>query len=116
LAEAQAARRRYDRDEDGLNMGLLSMTLAAEQLLDAGSLRPIILAKFHEVAAAQDKSLASLSDDLVLLDSGLDSLCFAIIVATLEDQLGFDPFTQSEDAVFPLTLGDFVRFYDDARR
>ena len=31
-------------------------------------------------------------DDLVLLDSGLDSLCFAILVARLEDELGVDPF------------------------
>ena len=92
------------------------MTQAAEELPGADTLRPIILAKFQEVAAAQSKTLASLSDDLILLDSGLDSLCFAIIVATLEDDLGFDPFTESDDAVFPLTLGDFIRFYDDARR
>jgi hypothetical protein len=50
----------------------------------------------------------------VLLDSGLDSLCFALIVATLEDELGFDPFTIAEDVYFPVTFGDFVRFYDDA--
>ena len=92
------------------------MTQAAEELPAADSLRPVILARFEEVAAAQSKTLASLSDDLVLLDSGLDSLCFAIIVATLEDELGFDPFTESEDAFFPQTLGEFVRFYDDARR
>ena len=46
-----------------------------------------------------------LTDDLVLLESGLDSLCFAIIVATLEDELGFDPFTEAEDVYFPVTLG-----------
>ena len=90
------------------------MTLAAELLPAAVTLRPFILAKFQEVAAAQSKSLASLSDDLVLLDSGLDSLCFAIIVARLEDQLGVDPFTASEDVFFPVTLGEFVKFYEDA--
>jgi hypothetical protein len=115
LPEAQTVRRRYDRD-DGFDMGPLSMSLAAEQLLDERSLRPMILAKFQEVATAQDRSLAALTDDLILLDSGLDSLCFAIIVATLEDELGFDPFSLSEDAFFPQTLGDFVRFYDDVRR
>jgi acyl carrier protein len=50
----------------------------------------------------------------VLLDSGLDSLCFAIIVARLEDQLGVDPFIASEDVFFPVTLGEFVKFYEDA--
>ena len=50
----------------------------------------------------------------MLLDSGLDSLCFAIIVATLEDELGVDPFTTAEDVYFPVTLGDFIDFYDKA--
>ncbi len=78
------------------------------------ALRPAILAKFAEVATSQGKTLAPLTDDLVLLESGLDSLCFAIIVAGLEDAFGFDPFTLSEDVYFPVTLGDFVRFYERA--
>ena len=52
----------------------------------------------------------------MLLESGLDSLCFAIIVARLEDQLGVDPFTASEDVYFPVTMGDFIKFYQDAAR
>ena len=74
--------------------------------------RGIVLEKFREAAAAQERTLAPLTDDLVLLESGLDSLCFAIIVATLEDELGFDPFTEAEDVYFPVTLGDFIRFYE----
>jgi len=74
-------------------------------------LKSVILAKFRDVAAGQEKTLAPLTDDLVLLESGLDSLCFAIIVATLEDELGYDPFTEAEDVYFPVTLGDFVAFY-----
>jgi acyl carrier protein len=74
-----------------------------------------IAAKFREVAAAQERPLAPLTHDLVLLESGLDSLCFAIIVATLEDELGFDPFTENEDVFFPVTFGDFVRFYERKR-
>ena len=68
------------------------------------------------VAAEQGKTLAPLQDDLVLLDSGLDSLCFAILVARLEDTLGYDPFTASDDVYFPVTLGDFIRFYEDGAR
>ncbi len=78
------------------------------------TLRPIILAKFEEVAKSQDRELAPVHDDLPLLDSGLDSLCFAIIVAHLEDELGVDPFSESEEVAFPVTFGDFVRFYDNA--
>ena len=76
------------------------------------SLRTLIEDQMRQVAAEQQKTLAPLSDDLVLLDSGLDSLCFAIVVARLEDELGEDPFATSEDIDFPITFGDFVRFYD----
>ena len=76
------------------------------------TLRSVIAAKFREVAAAQDKKLEPLTDDAVLLESGLDSLCFAIIVATLEDEFGYDPFTEAEDVFFPITFGDFVTFYE----
>jgi acyl carrier protein len=78
------------------------------------SLRSEILAEFERVAREQDKKLAPLSDDLVLLESGLDSLCFAIIVARLEDAVGIDPFSAAGDLEFPVTLGDFIRFYEDA--
>jgi len=76
------------------------------------STRLTILSQIEEVAAEQKLKLQPLHDDLVLLESGLDSLCFAVLVARLEDKLGFDPFTASEDVDFPVTLGDFVRFYE----
>ena len=68
----------------------------------------------QEVARDHRKHLAPLNDNLVLVDSGLDSLCFAILVAKLEDQFGVDPFTMSDDVRFPVTFGDFVRLYDNA--
>lgn len=70
-----------------------------------------------QVAEEQNKSLEPLVDDLRLLDSGLDSLCFAIIVARLEDALGVDPFSDAaEDVRFPVTIGEFVNFYENAAR
>jgi acyl carrier protein len=80
------------------------------------SLRPMIIAQFEQVAKEQKQNLAPLADDLVLLESGLDSLSFAVIVARLEDELGFDPFTAAEDLEFPVTLADFVRIYENAAR
>ena len=77
------------------------------------SVRTKIVSQFESVAREQNQELPPLADDLVLLESGLDSLCFAVIVARLEDELGFDPFTVSEDLEFPVTFGDFVRFYED---
>jgi acyl carrier protein len=78
--------------------------------------RSEIETQFQQVAREQDKRLAPLADNLTLLDSGLDSLCFAILVTRLEDSLGVDPFTASEDAVFPVTFGDFVSFYENVAK
>jgi len=72
--------------------------------------------EIQRVAAEQRVTLAPLADDLNLLDSGLDSLCFAILVARLEDSLGVDPFTASDEVSFPVTLGDFVQAYENAAR
>ncbi len=80
------------------------------------TMRTEIVAQFKQVAQEQDKRLAPLTDDLELLNSGLDSLCFAILVARLEDSLGVDPFTASEDARFPVTVGDFISFYENVAK
>jgi hypothetical protein len=74
------------------------------------------VSQIEQVAEEQQVKLPPLSDELVLLDSGLDSLGFAILVARLEDTLGFDPFTASDDVYFPVTLGDFIRVYENAAK
>ena len=78
------------------------------------SVRSEILEQFKQVAAEQDMRLGPLSDELSLLDSGLDSLCFAIIVSRLEIALGLDPFSANTDAPFPVNLGEFIRYYENA--
>jgi acyl carrier protein len=78
------------------------------------SVKQTIFSQMQQVADEQKKSLSPLTDDLILLESGLDSLGFAILVARLEDALGVDPFTASDDVYFPVTLGDFVRVYEHA--
>lgn len=80
------------------------------------SLRSAIIAEFEQVATEQNKTLPALSDDLPLLESGLDSLCFAIIVARLEDALGIDPFGAADEIEFPVTVGDFIKLYEDAAK
>jgi acyl carrier protein len=78
------------------------------------SIRLTIASQFEQVAKEQHKTLAPLTDALPLLDSGLDSLCFAILVARLEDAVGVDPFAASDGAEFPTTFGEFVKFYENA--
>ncbi|HXO64567.1 MAG: phosphopantetheine-binding protein [Steroidobacteraceae bacterium] len=77
------------------------------------SVRSKIQAQFEQVATEQERALAPLSDGLKLLDAGLDSLSFAVIVARLEDSLGVDPFNSSTAVEFPVTFGDFVRLYEN---
>ena len=79
------------------------------------SVRSDVIREFQRVAEEQDKHLAPLVDDLRLLDSGLDSLCFAIVVARLEDSLGVDPFSAAlvEESRFPVTFGEFISFYEN---
>lgn len=76
------------------------------------SVRETVLTVFSDVAREQNRQLAPLADDLPLLDSGIDSLCLAIIVANLEAKLGRDPFSAAEDVDVPATVGEFVALYE----
>ena len=78
------------------------------------SVKATVIAEVQQVAAENGRTLPPLVDDLVLLDSGLDSLAIAILVARLEETLGVDPFTDSADAAYPVTLGDFIKLYEHA--
>jgi acyl carrier protein len=76
------------------------------------SIKATVTSAIEEIAQENGKTLPPLTDELVLLDSGLDSLAIAILVTRLEEKLGFDPFTESNDVYYPVTLGDFIRFYE----
>jgi acyl carrier protein len=80
------------------------------------TVRSEIVAQFTQVAREHGKRLTPLTDDLELLESGLDSLCFAVVVARLEDSLEVDPFSASEDVLFPVNFGEFVRLYENAEK
>jgi acyl carrier protein len=95
---------------------LRSIIAACEFNQKAGysmSTRLRIISEMQRIAAEQQVTLPPLDDDLSLHETGFDSLGFAILVARLEDDLGIDPFTISEDAAFPLTIGDFIRAYEN---
>jgi acyl carrier protein len=74
-----------------------------------------VIAQFEQVAAEQGMQLAPLTDELTLFESGLDSLCFAIVVVRLETLLGVDPFS-ADDLSFPVTFGDFIGCYKNAAK
>ena len=78
------------------------------------SVRVTVQSMFELVAKEQKRQLLPLTDDMLLLNSGLDSLSLALIVARLEDSVGFDPFATIER--FPVTFGDFVKLYENHQK
>ena len=79
------------------------------------NIRTEIVETFEAVLEQTGAQLAvdQLNDDTVLLESGLESLGFAILVANLEERLGYDPFQILETPVYPTTFGEFVGIYEN---
>ena len=80
------------------------------------SIRSAVISQIQQIRGETAKDFPPLADDLVLLDSGLDSLSLAILVTRLEDMLGLDPFNESDETSPPVTLGEFIRFYENAAK
>jgi phosphopantetheine binding protein len=67
---------------------------------------------FHGALERRQQHLVvKLDDNTVLLDSGLDSLGFALLVVMLEEELGYDPFSRMDEGDYPTTFGQFVTAY-----
>lgn len=81
--------------------------------MDENEIRTVIYNVFKDIFAEHvpKKPFPDFKPETVLFDTGLDSLGFAIIVSQLEEDLGFDPFTMSDDAFYPTTYKDFVDYY-----
>ena len=78
------------------------------------TIKETIKEKYIEVLEQTGNELLvpELTDDVVLLESGLDSLGFAILVAMLDETLEFDPFTMIDEPLYPTTFGEFVEIYE----
>ena len=77
-------------------------------------IRRIIVEAFQEALAEKDiEPQEGITDDMILLESGLDSLDFAVLVVRLESELGYDPFILMNEPVYPRTFGEFVKTYEE---
>lgn len=67
---------------------------------------------FQEAYSMQHPSsfAPSLSDDTVLLETGLDSLGFAILITKLSEELTYDPFSISDESYYPKTYKELLDF------
>lgn len=78
---------------------------------DRTRVRRAVIDEITALLIEEEKEVPDLQDGDVLLESGLDSLGFAVLVTRLEESLGYDPFTEMDEPVYPQTLGDFVDVY-----
>ena len=62
----------------------------------SAKVKETIISLMRQIAGEDSKILPPLSDDLPLLETGLDSLNIAILVARLEDVLQVDPFSAAD--------------------
>ena len=76
------------------------------------SIRTVIVSQIEQLRVSSKNGLLPLTDDLNLLDTGLDSLGVAVLVVRLDDALGIDPFGQLTS--LPATLGDLISLYENA--
>ena len=66
----------------------------------------------QQVAELSDCQLVQpIEPNTLLLECGLDSLGYAMLVAQLEEDLGFDPFTELEIDIYPSTFTEFLGIY-----
>ena len=75
------------------------------------NLREKITMAIQEVAEMRGTEVGALTDETILLESGLDSLGFAILVAKLEEDLGYDPFVLMDSPFYPRSFIDFIQIY-----
>ena len=75
-----------------------------------------VLSQIEQIGRDAKKDLPPLTDDLVLMDPGLDSLAIAIAVTRLENAVGLDPFKQFGNISYPVTLRDFISLYENGSK
>ena len=80
------------------------------------SVKETIISQMQLIAHEQSKQLSLLKPDLPLLETGLDSLSIAILVARLEDVLQVDPFSVADTVNMPVTLADFIGLYEAEKK
>ena len=76
------------------------------------NIEQVVRQAMQQVAELSDCQLVpNIESETLLLECGLDSLGYAMLVAQLEEDLGFDPFTELQIDVYPNTFAEFLAIY-----
>jgi|LakMenEpi03Aug12_release.lakeMendotaPanAssembly.Ray.scaffolds.fasta_scaffold20009_11 acyl carrier protein len=87
-----------------------------EELKNKGDyvdIRTTIVDTISELLFEETGEETVLNENVILLESGLDSLGLAVLIVRLEGILGYDPFTISDTAYYPRTLSELITFYEE---
>ena len=74
-------------------------------------IRSIILDEINVVFSEEGVTFEEEMLSLPVMEIGVDSLTYAVLVARLEVKLGKDPFTEQPERGYPKLLSDFVDAY-----
>lgn len=76
-------------------------------------IRKAILETFNDLLDEQGyDQVLEVKDDMILLDTDLDSLGFAMLIAKLEENLDYDPFVLMDEPYYPQTFGELFSIYE----
>jgi len=75
-------------------------------------IKNVLLKKINESLADKGGNLLDeYPSKEIMLDSDLDSMDIAVLIAELEDELGYDPFSSISEAIYPETFEEFLEIY-----
>lgn len=74
-------------------------------------MRAFVINEISEVFEAEGVRFKEEMLELGVMELGVDSLSYAVIVARLESKTGRDPFTEDPSRGYPKLLSDFVNAY-----
>lgn len=76
-------------------------------------IRNQVIKEIAEVFSAEGVEFDESMLSRPVMEIGVDSLAYAILVARLEQKFGQDPFTTNPELGYPELLEDFVKAYED---
>ncbi|MGY4643752.1 acyl carrier protein [Cellulomonas sp. URHB0016] len=80
-------------------------------MFDAEQIKQTVVGEMSRLLVEEGSGHGTITDSDGLMDMGLDSLAFAVLITRLETSLGYDPFMAIEQGAPPRTVGELVDFY-----
>jgi len=75
-----------------------------------------VIGIIREVLKDEGQEVPYISAASLLEETGLDSFSFAVVVARLQAEYGYDPFLDGTVEAIPVTVGDLAAHYEAGLR